>query len=53
MGDLLKYWVDQIEWVGYATNANQLVSCIQLSIAIVANLIASYVSTGHGSLLVS
>ena len=41
MGDLPKYWfdrIDSIEWLGYATNANQLVSCIQVSIAIAANL---------------
>ena len=53
MGDLPKYWVDRIKWLGYATNASQLVSCIQVSIAIAANLIASYASTGHGSLLAS
>ena len=32
-------------------NASQLVSCIQVSIAITANLIVSYTSTGRGSLL--
>ena len=53
MGDFPKYWVDRIEWLGYATNASQLVSCIQVSIAIAANLIASYTSTGRGSLLAS
>ena len=55
MGDLPKYWVDRIEWLGYATNASQLVSCIQVSIAIyiAANFIASYASTGRGSLLAS
>ena len=26
MGDLAKCWVDQIEWLGYATRANQLVT---------------------------
>ena len=51
MGDLPKYWVDRIEWLGYAANACQLVSCIQVSIAIAANLIATYASTGCGSLL--
>ena len=51
MGDLSKYWVDRIEWLGYATNASQLVSCIQVSIAIAANLMANYASTGRGSLL--
>ena len=50
MGDLPEYWVNQIEWLGYATNASRLVSCIQVSIAIAANLIASYAS---GSLLAS
>ena len=39
MGDLPKYWVDRIEWLGYETNASQLIS---VSIAIAANLIASY-----------
>ena len=53
MGDLPKYWVDQIEWLGYVTNASQLVSCIQVSIAIAANLIANYTLTGCGSLLAS
>ena len=53
MGDLAKYWVDRIEWLGYATNASQLVSCIQVSIAIAANLIASYASIGRGCLLAS
>ena len=41
MGDLLKCWVNRInsiEWLGYATKASQLVSCIQVSIAIAANL---------------
>ena len=41
MGDSPKYWVnriDSIEWLGYATNASQHVSCIQVSIAIAANL---------------
>ena len=41
MGDLPKYWVDRInsiEWLGYATNASQLVSCIQVSLAIAAKL---------------
>ena len=33
MGDFPKYWVDRIEWLGYATNASQLISCIQVSIA--------------------
>ena len=51
MGDVPNYWVDRIEWLDYATNASQLVSCIQVSIAIAANLIANYASTGHGSLL--
>ena len=51
MGDLPKYWVDRMEWLGYATNASQLISCIQVSIAIAANLIANYASTGRGSLL--
>ena len=51
MGDLPKYWVDRIEWLGYAANMSQLVSCIQVSIAIVANLITNYASTGRGSLL--
>ena len=43
IGDVPKYWVDRIrvEWLGYATNASQLVSCIQVSIAIAANLIAN------------
>ena len=50
MGDLPKYWVDRIEWLGYATNASQLVSCIQVSIAIAANCVANYASTGRGSL---
>ena len=45
MGDLPKYWIDRIEWLGYATNASQLISCIQVSIAFAANLIASYAST--------
>ena len=53
MGDLPKYWVDRIEWLGYAINSSQVVNCIQVSIAIAANLIASYASTGHGSLLAS
>ena len=48
--DLPKYWVDRIEWLDYATNASQLVSCIQVSIVIAAKLIASYAS---GSLLAS
>ena len=39
MGDLPKYWVDQIEWLDYATNVSQLVSCIQVSMPIAANLI--------------
>ena len=41
MGNLPKYWVgriDSIEWLGYAANASQLVSCIQVSMAIAANL---------------
>ena len=45
MGDLPKHWVDQIdsiEWLGYATNASQLISCIQVSMAIAANLKANY-----------
>ena len=50
MGDLPKYLV-RIEWLGYATNANQLISCIQVSIAIAANLVANYASTGRGILL--
>ena len=45
MGDFPKYWVDQMEWLGYATNASQLICCIQVSIAIAANLIASYALT--------
>ena len=53
MGDLPKYWVDRSEWLGYATNASQLVSCMQVSIAIAANLIANYVLIGRGSLLAS
>ena len=53
MGDVPKYWVDRIEWLDYATNVSQLVSCFQVSIAIAANLIANYGSTGRGSLLVS
>ena len=48
--DLPKYWV-RIEWLGYATNANQLISCIQVSIAIAANLVANYASTNRGILL--
>ena len=44
MGDLQvpKYWVNRTEWLamGYATNTSQLVSCIQVSIAIAVNLIA-------------
>ena len=48
-----EYWVDRIEWLGYALNASQLVSCIQVSIAIAANLIANYTSTGRDSVLAS
>ena len=40
-------------WVMQQTCASQLVSCIQVSIAIAANLIACYASTGLGSLLAS
>ena len=53
MGDVPKYWVDRIEWLGYATNASQLVSCIQVSIAIAANLIANYASTAAVAFLAS
>ena len=53
MGDVPKYWVDRIEWLVYATNASQLVNCIQASIAIAANLIPNYASTGRSSLLAS
>jgi len=53
MGDLLKYWVDQIKWLGYATNASRLISCIQVSIAIAVNFIVSYALTDRGSLLAS
>ena len=34
MGDLPKYWVDRIEWLGYATNPSKLVSYIQVSISL-------------------
>ena len=47
MGDLPKYWVDRIKWLGYAINASQLVSRVQVSIA---NIIANYASTGRGNL---
>ena len=51
--DWFNYWVDRIKWLGYAINASELVSCIQVSITIAANLIANYALTGHGSLLAS
>ena len=53
ISDVPKYWVDRIEWLGYATNASQLVSCIQVSIAIAANLIANYASTAAVAFLAS
>ena len=45
-----KYWVDRIEWLGYATNASQLVNCIHVLERIIYNKIINHISRHISSL---
>ena len=47
MGDLAKYWVDRIEWLGYATHMSQLTTiysytCMTIIARLCAILLVQY-----------